>query len=102
VELSAQEFLDSVQNPNTKKEYRHGIKKFCDWFELGHSACFRFHCGCAKPPQYGQNLKSLENSVPYCRQSCAARAYQSFARPIKNLNLTQLLKGDCEHTKICF
>jgi site-specific recombinase XerD len=36
MELSVQEFLDSVSNPNTKKEYRHGIKKFCEWF--GNSA----------------------------------------------------------------
>jgi integrase len=33
MELSVQEFLDSVSNPNTKKGYRHGIKKFCDWYE---------------------------------------------------------------------
>lgn len=32
MELSVQEFLDSVSNPNTKKEYRHGVKKFCEWF----------------------------------------------------------------------
>jgi len=32
MELSVQTFLDSVTNPNTKKEYRHGIKKFCEWF----------------------------------------------------------------------
>jgi len=32
MELSVQVFLDSVTNPNTKKEYRHGIKKFCDWY----------------------------------------------------------------------
>ena len=32
MELSLQEFLDSVQNRNTKKGYRHGIKKFCEWF----------------------------------------------------------------------
>jgi len=32
VELSLIEFLDSVQNPNTKKEYRYGIKKFCEWY----------------------------------------------------------------------
>jgi len=32
MELSIQEFLDSVSNPNTKKEYRHGIKKFCEWY----------------------------------------------------------------------
>jgi len=32
VELSLQEFLDSVQNRNTKKGYRHGLKKFCEWF----------------------------------------------------------------------
>ena len=33
MELSLKEFLDSVQNPNTKKEYRHGIKKFCEWYD---------------------------------------------------------------------
>jgi len=33
MELSMQEFLDSVSNPNTKKEYRHGIKKFCEWYD---------------------------------------------------------------------
>jgi integrase len=33
MELSVQEFLDSIFNPNTKKEYRHGVKKFCDWFD---------------------------------------------------------------------
>lgn len=32
MELSVQEFLDSVSNPNTKKEYRHGLKKFCEWY----------------------------------------------------------------------
>ena len=32
MKLSLQEFLDSVQNPNTKKGYRYGIKKFCEWF----------------------------------------------------------------------
>jgi len=32
MELSVQEFLDSVSNPNTKKEYRHGVKKFCEWY----------------------------------------------------------------------
>jgi integrase len=32
VKLSLQEFLDSVQNPNTKKGYRYGIKKFCEWY----------------------------------------------------------------------
>jgi integrase/ribosome assembly protein YihI (activator of Der GTPase) len=32
MELSIKEFLDSVSNPNTKKEYRHGIKKFCEWY----------------------------------------------------------------------
>ncbi len=32
MELSVKEFLDSVINPNTKKMYRHGINKFCEWF----------------------------------------------------------------------
>jgi len=32
MKLSVQEFLDTVQNPNTKKEYRYGIKKFCEFY----------------------------------------------------------------------
>ncbi len=32
VHLSVQEFLDSVGNRHTKKEYKYGIKKFRDWF----------------------------------------------------------------------
>jgi integrase len=32
MELSAKEFLDSVINPNTRKGYRVGIKKFQEWF----------------------------------------------------------------------
>ena len=30
--LSEQEFLDSVSNPLTRKEYKHGLKKFVEWF----------------------------------------------------------------------
>ena len=33
MELSVKEFLDSIVNPNTRKGYRVGIKKFCEWFE---------------------------------------------------------------------
>jgi site-specific recombinase XerD len=32
MELSVKEFLDTVINPNTRKGYRVGIKKFCEWF----------------------------------------------------------------------
>jgi len=32
MELSVKEFLDSVVNPNTRKGYRVGIKKFHEWF----------------------------------------------------------------------
>jgi integrase len=32
MELSVKEFLDSVVNSNTRKGYRVGIKKFCEWF----------------------------------------------------------------------
>jgi len=32
VQLSVIEFLDSISNKHTKKEYRYGIKKFRDWF----------------------------------------------------------------------
>lgn len=32
MELSVKEYLDSVANPHTKKSYRIGIKKFCEWF----------------------------------------------------------------------
>ena len=33
MELSVKEFLDSIVNPNTRKGYRVGIKKFYEWFE---------------------------------------------------------------------
>ena len=32
MELSVKEFLDSIVNPNTRKGYRVGIKKFYEWF----------------------------------------------------------------------
>ena len=32
MELSVKEYLDSVANPLTRKEYRIGIRKFCEWF----------------------------------------------------------------------
>jgi len=32
VHLSVKEFLDSISNKHTQKEYRYGIKKFCAWF----------------------------------------------------------------------
>jgi integrase len=33
MELSVKEYLDSVANSNTKKSYRIGIQKFCEWFD---------------------------------------------------------------------
>ena len=33
MQLSVKEFLDSINNKHTKKEYRYGIKKFSDWFD---------------------------------------------------------------------
>ena len=33
MELSVQQYLDSVSNPRTKKGYRKGIKEFCQWFD---------------------------------------------------------------------
>ena len=32
MQLSLQEYLDSVLNPSTKKGYRIGINKFCEWY----------------------------------------------------------------------
>jgi integrase len=32
MEMSVKEYLDSVANPNTRKSYRIGIQKFCEWF----------------------------------------------------------------------
>lgn len=32
MEMSVQEFLDSVNNPSTKKGYRFGIKEFVEWY----------------------------------------------------------------------
>lgn len=31
MEMSVKEYLDSVANPNTRKSYRIGIRKFCEW-----------------------------------------------------------------------
>ena len=36
MQLSLQEFLNSVQNPHTRKGYRYGIRKFSEW--IGKSA----------------------------------------------------------------
>ena len=33
MQLSVREFLDSMSNKHTRKEYRYGIKKFSDWFD---------------------------------------------------------------------
>ena len=33
MQLSVREFLDSISNKHTRKEYRYGIKKFSDWFD---------------------------------------------------------------------
>lgn len=32
MELSVETFLESVSNPHTRKEYRYGVKAFCEWF----------------------------------------------------------------------
>ena len=32
MELSVEKFLESVSNQHTRKEYRYGVKAFCDWF----------------------------------------------------------------------
>jgi integrase len=32
MKLSVKEFLNTVQNPNTRKGYRQGIKKFCEYY----------------------------------------------------------------------
>jgi len=32
MDMSVKEFLDSISNSNTKKCYRLGIKRFCEWF----------------------------------------------------------------------
>jgi integrase len=32
MELSSQAFLDSMSNPKTRKLYRHGLKRFCEWY----------------------------------------------------------------------
>ena len=37
MQLSAEEFLDSIRNKSTRKGYRNGIKKFCQWFNKSPS-----------------------------------------------------------------
>ena len=33
MELSVKEFLDTIQNPSTRKVYRQGIKEFCEYYQ---------------------------------------------------------------------
>ena len=33
MKLSVKEFLDTIQNPSTRKGYRQGIKKFCEYYQ---------------------------------------------------------------------
>ena len=33
MKLSVEEFLDTIQNPSTRKGYRQGIKKFCEYYQ---------------------------------------------------------------------
>ena len=37
MQLSAEEFFDSIRNKSTRKGYRNGIKKFCHWFNKSPS-----------------------------------------------------------------
>jgi len=37
MEMSVKEYLDSVANPNTRKSYRIGIQKFCEWLSKSPS-----------------------------------------------------------------
>ena len=32
MEMSVQEFLNSISNPRTRKGYRFGLNKFVEWF----------------------------------------------------------------------
>ena len=32
MKLGVKEFLDTIQNPSTRKGYRQGIKKFCEYY----------------------------------------------------------------------
>ena len=37
MQLSAEEFFDSIRNKSTRKGYRNGIKKFCHWYNKSPS-----------------------------------------------------------------
>ncbi len=64
MELSVKEFLDSVTNPNTKKEYRHGLKKFCEWFGKSAEEILEIRKG-DLTQQIGENLIEYRNRAAH-------------------------------------
>jgi integrase len=80
MKLSVQEFLDTVQNPNTKKEYRYGIKKFCEYYGKSAEEIL-------DQRKDDQTQKSGENLIEY--KNRAAR----FEKEIEKFHSYLLAKG---------
>lgn len=68
MEMSVKEYLDSVANPNTRKSYRIGIQKFCDWYGRSPSEILEIRKD-DLTPRDGENIIDHRNS---------ARVFHSF------------------------
>jgi site-specific recombinase XerD len=58
MDLSVETFLDSVSNPHTRKEYRYGVKAFCEWFDKSPEEILRMR-------QEDLTQKAGENLIEY-------------------------------------
>jgi len=60
MELSVETFLESVSNPHTRKEYRYGVKAFCEWFRKSPEEILRMRQE-DLPQKAGENLIEYKN-----------------------------------------
>ncbi len=58
MELSVETFLESVSNPHTRKEYRYGVKAYCEWFGKSPEEILRMR-------QEDLTQKTGENLIEY-------------------------------------
>jgi site-specific recombinase XerD len=85
MELSVETFLESVTNPHTRKEYRYGVKAFCEWFGKSAEEILRMR-------QEDLTQKTEENLVEY--KNRAAR----FEREIEKFHDFVLKQGKSINT----
>jgi integrase len=85
MELSVETFLESVSNPNTRREYRYGVKAFCEWFNKSPEEILRIR-------QEDLTQKAGENLIEY--KNRAAR----FEKEIERFHDSVLKQGKSINT----